>query len=199
VQELVYEAQHVTGGSLSFWQPDINAIIRSEVAWFWDEPVFIPEENLPLLYGIMEPGTIPKKNVFRYVLGLDYQAWLRPLNSTKMFSFSVQYFGQWIPDYDDRQRQPLPEPPTGEDFADIKEYEQTLTLIVNTTYRNGTVVPQVAVAYDPRGVWFVQPQVSFMYEPLRFQVQYSMISGQFANYGFYRDRDQLSFNLSVLF
>jgi hypothetical protein len=199
VQELVYEAQHVTGGTLSFWQPNINAIIRSEVAWFWDEPVFIPEENLPLLFGVMKSGTLPKKNILRYSLGADYKAWIRPLNSRQMFTFLAQYFGQWITDYDDRQRQPLPEPPAGSDFAGIKEYEQTLTLIVNTTYRNGTVVPQVAVAYDPRGVWFVQPQVNFIREPLRFMVQYSMISGQFTNYGFFRDRDQVAFILSVLF
>ncbi len=199
VQELVYESQHVTGGSLSFWQPHINAIIRSEVAWFWDEPVFIPEENAPLLSGVMESGTIPKKNILRYVLGVDYQAWIRPLNRTKMFFFSMQYFGQWTTGYDDRQRQPLPEPPTGENFADVKEYEQALTLLVNTSYRNGTILPQVVAAYDPRGVWFVQPQVNFIYEPIRFQIQYSMITGQFTSYGFFRDRDQLSFILSVLF
>ncbi len=199
VQEFVYEPQNVTGASLSFWQPHINAVIRSEVAWFWDEPVFIPEENMPPLFGVMESGTIPKKNVLRYVLGVDYSAWIRPLNRTKMFFFSAQYFGQWITEYDDRQRQPIPEPPTGQEFADIKEYEQTITLVVNTTYRNGTIVPSVVVAYDPRGVWLVKPQMDFLHEPFRFQIQYSMITGQFTSYGFFRDRDQLSFILSVLF
>jgi hypothetical protein len=199
VRELVYEPQHVTGGSLSFWQPRINAIIRSEVAWFWDEPVFIPEENAPLLVGVPESGTIPKKNVLRYVLGLDYQAWIRPLNSTKMFFFSLQYFGQWITGYDDRQRQPIPEYPDPLNFTDVREYEQALTLIVNTTYRNGTIVPQMVTAYDPRGVWFVQPSVNLIREPFRFQIQYSMITGQFTGYGFFRDRDQLSFILNLLF
>lgn len=199
VQELVYEAQHVTGGSLSFWQPHTNAIIRTEVAWFWDEPVFIPEENAPLLAGVFDSGKIPRKNVLRYVFGVDYKLWIRPLNSRQMFSLSAQYFGQWITGYDERQRQPLPEPPDPTNLADIKEYEQTMTLIVNTTYRNGTVVPQVVAAYDPRGVWMVQPSVNFIREPVRFMVQYSMISGQFTNFGFFRDRDQLSLILSLLF
>jgi hypothetical protein len=199
VQELVYEAQHVTGASLSFWQPHTNTIIRSEVAWFWDEPVFIPEENMPLLSGVMESGTIPKKNVLRYVLGVDYKLWIRPLNSRQMFAITAQYFGQWITGYDDRQRQPIPEPPDPTNLADIKEYEQTLTLIVNTTYRNGTIVPQVVAVYDPRGVWMVQPSVNFIREPVRLQIQYSMITGQFTNFGFFRDRDQLTVILSLLF
>jgi hypothetical protein len=199
VQELVYEPQHVTGTSLSFWESHTNTIIRSEVAWFWDEPVFILEENTPLAVGIPVSGTIPKKNVLRYVLGVDHNLWIRPLNSRQMFSFSVQYFGQWITDYDDRQRQPLSEPPDPTNLAKTKEYEQTLTLIVSTTYRNGTITPRMVTAYDPRGVWMVSPSILFLHEPIRFQIQYSMISGQFTGFGFFRDRDQLSFILGLLF
>jgi len=199
VQEVIYEPQHVTGATLSFWQPRINAVIRSEVAWFWDEPVFIPEENLAPAFGSLESGNIPKKNVFRYVLGVDRNFWIRPLNSRQMFSVSAQYFGQWITGYDDRQRQPVPEYPDRTNWADIKEYEQTLTLILSTTYRNGTIVPQMVTAYDPRGVWMVAPGVNFIYEPLRFRIQYSMIAGQFTGLGFFRDRDQLSFMLTLLF
>jgi hypothetical protein len=147
----------------------------------------------------MESGTIPKKNILRYVFGVDRKFWLRPLNSRQMFFVSAQYFGQWITDHDDRQRQPIPEPPDPTNLADIKEYEQTVTLILNTTYRNGTIVPQMVTAYDPRGVWLVGPSVNFIYEPLRFQIQYNMISGQFTNFGFFRDRDQLSFTLTLLF
>ena len=136
-QELIWEDVQITGGSFNYCDPRTDIIWRGEVAWFWDEPVFIPEENAPLLLGVVESGTIPTKNVLRYCLGVDRKAWIRPLNSRQMFFFSAQYFGQWIPDYDGRQRQPLPEPPTGADFADIKQYEQTLTLLLAGLHCSG--------------------------------------------------------------
>ncbi len=198
VQELIYWDNHVTGGSLSFWEPHINAIIRSEVAWFWHEPVFVPEENAPILFGSLAEPKIMKKNILRFSVGMDYQAWIRPLNKKQMFTFLVQYFGQWVPDFDDRMRQAAPEFPTGE-FANIEQMEQTITLVATTTYRSGTIVPQLAVAYDPRGVWFVQPQVNFIFEPFRFLIQYSSVTGNQTSFGFFRDRDQISVALTVLF
>jgi hypothetical protein len=44
-----------------------------------------------------------------------------------------------------------------------------------------------------------QPQLGYLKEPFRFLVQYSGIYGSFTNFGFFRDRDQISFVISYLF
>ena len=47
-QQLIWEDVQITGGSFNFCEPHTDIVFRGEVAWFWDEPVFIPEENLKL-------------------------------------------------------------------------------------------------------------------------------------------------------
>jgi hypothetical protein len=132
------------------------------------------------------------------MIGLDKQLWIRPLNKASMFFLSMQYFGQWIPNYDDRMRQQAPIYPELLLFPKLKQYENSITAILSTTYMKGNLLPQLALAYDPRGAWLVQPQVNYIREPFRFSIQYSAIEGNFTNFGLFRDRDQISFTLSYL-
>jgi hypothetical protein len=227
--EVSYNPVHITGASLNYWEPRTNTVIRGEVAWFWDEPVFIPEENISVLYGPVLPlpdpvldlaallfgidirdlglnglplnpqsGTIPRKNILRFMIGLDRQMWIRPLNKTNMFFVSLQYFGQWVPDYDDRMKQPLQLYPNPVDFAGVRELESTFTFLMSTMYRKGTLNPQIALAYDVRGAWLIQPSLNYIWEPFRFMLQYSAIEGQFTSFGAFRDRGQITFILTYL-
>ena len=219
----------ITGGSMSYWEPHTNMILRGEVAWFWDEPVFIPEENLATLFGPVIPlpppvldlaaeilgvdvrrlglnglpinpqsGWIPKKNILRFMIGVDKQIWIRPLNKTSMFFISMQYFGQWIPDYDERLRQPIFLYPSLIDFAKQKEVESIFTTIIATTYMGGRLTPQIGVGYDVRGSWLLLGAVNYIWEPFRFAIQYAGIEGNMEGFGAYRDRDQISFMLTYL-
>jgi hypothetical protein len=227
-QELSFPDVQVTGAAMNYWQPQLDVVLRAEAAWFWDEPVFIPQENLklsdttialpPALVSLLSGlagtdlaalgldsvpinptgGTIPEKNIFRYMIGFDKQVWIRPLNGTSMFLVSMQYFAQWIQDFDARIRQPLVLYPDPNQFAGLKEYESVFTTLVNTTYRNGTIMPQMAVAYDVRGAWLVATSASYILEPFRFGVAYSAIMGNFTNFGAFRDRDQITFTLTYL-
>jgi hypothetical protein len=227
--EVSWQPVHITGGSLNYWEPRTNTVVRAEVAFFWDEPVFIPQENISVLYGPTLPlpgwaldlaadlfgidirdlgldglpvnprsGTIPEKTILRYMIGLDKQVWIRPLNRTNMFFVSLQYFGQWIPDYDERLRQALQLYPSPVNFAVLKEIESVFTALVSTMYRKGTINPQLALAYDVRGAWLIQPSVNLIREPFRFMIQYSAIQGNFTNFGAFRDRDQITFILTYL-
>jgi hypothetical protein len=227
--EVSWQPVHITGASLNYWEPNTNTVFRGEVAWFWEEPVFIPEENASVLYGPTLPlpdplldlvgeifgidvrdlglnglplnpesGTIPEKNILRFMFGLDRQTWIRPLNRTSMFFFSLQYFGQWVPDYDNRMKQALQLYPDQVNFSSLKEFENTFTFMVNTMYRKGTLNPQVALAYDVRGAWLIMPSLNFIREPFRFMIQYSAIAGNFTNFGAFRDRDQVTFILTYL-
>jgi hypothetical protein len=145
-----------------------------------------------------QSGTIPTKDILRFMIGLDKQIWIRPVNPTSMFFLSLQYFGQWVPDFDKRMRQGLALYPKPVDFAALRETEHVFTGVLNTMYKEGTIVPQFALAYDVRGAWLIQPSVNYIFEPFRLMFQYSIIEGSFTNFGAFRDRDQITLILTYL-
>ncbi len=227
-QELIWSDVQITGASFNYCDPHTDIIFRGEAAWFWNESVFIPEENLkmsdesiplpPALVDLISEltgtdlellgltslpinptgGTVPEKNILRYMIGFDKYLWVRPLNPRTTFMVSAQYFGQWIPDYDARQKQLLALYPKPLDFAGLRETEHTFTFLTRTNYMNGVINPQLVVAYDVRGAWLLMPSVMFLREPFRFNIQYSGVVGAFTNFGAFRDRDQISFMFSYL-
>ncbi len=205
--ELFWDDVQVTGMSMNYWESLTDVVLRGEVAMFWDEAVFIPEINAPLVpSGIPIPGLdlLPaqgkktEKDILRFMLGLDKNLWVRKLNKLQTFLVSLQYFGQYIPDYDDRIRQAVPIYPDTDRYPGVKEIESVLTMLVTTSYMSGRLTPQMVAAYDVRGAWLVQPSVNFILEPFRFMVQYSSIIGAFTNFGVFRDRDQVTFIFSYL-
>ncbi|MEW6440133.1 MAG: DUF1302 family protein [bacterium] len=143
-------------------------------------------------------GRTPKKNILRYMLGFDKQIWIRPLNKVNTFFISGQYFGQYVPEYDDRMAVPALIYPSLKKYVPVREFESVFTTLVNTMYMNGNLLPQVAAAYDVRGAFLVQPSITYIWEPFRIGVQYSTIFGSFVNFGLFRDRDQISVIFSYL-
>ena len=127
----------ITGASLNFFEPWSEIVFRAEVGMFWDEPVFIPEENLALSDGYTQNdlfdmlvdslglelpwpgiphfpltgGTVPKRDILRWMIGFDKFLWIRPINKISMFMLSAQWFAQYTCDWNDRIRQPLPDAP----------------------------------------------------------------------------------------
>ena len=205
--QVSYPDVQVTGASLSFWQKQTDVIVRTELAWFWDEPVFIPEVNVPLVPlpipipgvpGLPANGSIPKKDVFRWVVGLDKNIWIRPLNKKRTFMCSMQYFGTWYQDYDERMALPAANYPDPNHFSSVKEVESIFTFLMTSDFSGGDIIPQLVVAYDVRGAWMFQPSVNYNFEPFRFMIQYSGIVGNMTGFGVFRDRDQITFILSYL-
>jgi len=226
--EMLFHDVQVTGASMNYWEPRTNFIFRAEAAWFWDEPVFIPDMNLKLsdeeiplppwlvdvlsqVMGIdlasigfdalpLNPtgGVVPKTDILRYMVGFDRQTWIRFLNPTNTFMISMQYFGQWIPDYDERMSQLIFDYPAPLEFVPFKETEHTFTFLMNSLYLKGRLQPQLVVAGDVRGAVLFQPSINFIKEPLRFMLQYSGVQGEMTNFGAFRDRDQISLTVSYL-
>ncbi|MEW6442226.1 MAG: DUF1302 family protein, partial [bacterium] len=151
-QEITFEDEQITGAALNFWETHTETVVRSEVAMFWDEAVFIPQINAPLIPtgipGLELPATgrIPEKNILRYMVGLDKNFWIRPLNKKNVFFFSMQYFGQYIMDYDERIKMAIPIYPDTMDFAGVKELENQITFLVNSTYLQGNLYPSFSAA-----------------------------------------------------
>lgn len=194
VQELLFPKQTITGGSLSFYNDWLKTVFRIELAYHWDEPVFIPEVNLAA-----PAAEIPEKDIFRFAVAVDKNFWIRALNKNAMFNLTLQYFGEKIQDWDDRIRMAAFDFPTGA-FATTKEYEQDFVFLVYTNYLSGKINPQISGAYDPRGAWLLLPQVNFIWEPWRLTIQYAYADGpDDVSFGFYKDRDQISFTFSLLF
>ncbi|MEW6440788.1 MAG: DUF1302 family protein [bacterium] len=219
----------ITGASANYWESRTDTVFRGEVAWFWNEPVFIPQVNTSTLFGpqleLPDPvldvvadllgvdirdlglrglplnpqsGSIPRKDILRYMLGFDKQIWVRPLNKVNTFFISGQYFGQWVPDFDERMATPALVYPSLRKYVPVSEFEHVFTFIGNSMYLKGNLQPQVACAYDLKGAILLQPSINFIHEPFRFMLQYSVILGSFANFGLFRDRDQVSFIFTYL-
>ena len=227
-QELIFDDVQITGASMNYFEQHTGIVFRGEVGMFWDEPVMIPDINLKLSdtslplppalvdwlseeMGIdlrslgfdslpLNPtgGSVPKKDILRFMVGMDKFLWIRPLNPRTTFMLSLQYFGQWVPDYDERMKMPLSIYPNPMDFVGVRETEHTFTGMINTNYLNGKVTPTVAMAYDVRGALLVAPSLAFIREPFRFTIQYNGVFGNLVNFGAFRDRDQVTFIFSYL-
>ena len=84
------------------------------------------------------------------------------------------------------------------EFIPFEETEHTFTFLMNSLYLKGRLQPQLAMAYDVRGAFLLQPSLNFIMEPLRFMLQYSGVQGEMTNFGAFRDRDQISLTVSYL-
>jgi hypothetical protein len=168
------------------------------------------------VYGIPfspQSGPIPVKNSLNWMIGFDKQIWMRALNKKSMFFTSFQYFGKWYPDWDKDQYLAVPkgdlylaEPNsiTGEPIPDLSQYpsiesvSSIFTGLISTNYMNGALNPQLAIAYDVRGVWLFLPSVMYIKEPFRVSLQYGGIVGNYTGFGVFRDRDQISVNFTYM-
>ncbi len=159
-------------------------------------------------------GNIAKRDILRWMIGFDKQIWVRPLNKESMFFTSFQYFGQWIQNYQSDSILPAAIPDkfvpntvnslTGErvpdytQFPHIKETEHIFTALILTNYKKGSINPQMAMAYDLRGVWLLLPSITYIREPFRFGIQYAGIVGNYTSFGLFRDRDQIAVTFAYL-
>jgi hypothetical protein len=196
---------YIVGGSSNTYVKPIDTVIRTEAAYFFNAPVFIPAINTPapdfsLGYPQFLTGDIPKRDFFRFAIGLDKDIWIRPLNKTNAFSFSLQYFGSYMRDWNSSIVNGIPKYPDSTDYVSTKRYEQTITLLARTWYLKGNLQPEITFGWDPRGSFLFIPAVTYQFmDRFRVKLQYADIYGKLVGFGFFRDRGQVSANFSVLF
>ena len=210
--------QQITGASATFAVPfDPYTIIRSEFAQFWDERQFQTGSNLaptgppqqtalgPLPTGA---GTLPTRNVARWMIGADRNVWIRWLNPSNTFLLSGQYFHSYIQGFQDNMQiaavratrfgspPGVPVYSTSFDFANQKESDVTFTYSVSSQYYHGTITPGVFGMYNIRGVNAVVPSVGYQIgSNIQLVLKYAFITGTYNGLGFFRDRDQLLFRV----
>jgi len=91
----------VSGATTTFAIPQLYTIVRSEVAYFKDEPAFSQGQLDPFIFnqpnvGSRNTGGRRLRDSIACVLGLDVNQWLRFLNPHQTFFFSTQFFYKHI-------------------------------------------------------------------------------------------------------
>lgn len=109
-----YPLVWVNGASMTTALPSLKSVLRAEVAYFVDEPLFvgptktaIPGVGLTGEYatGFLGPAvaqqlnTVSKQNTFNMALGWDLNQLIRPINPNQTFFISTQFFYRHIFDY----------------------------------------------------------------------------------------------------
>jgi hypothetical protein len=158
--------------------------------------------------------------------GIDVNQFIRVLNPGQTFFISTQFFYKHLFGAIDRKPVPGRIPMDGEvlpvteaDFvvaqgglspfgavepALIKQPTDTFlhTLFITTSYRSGTVNPAFVAFYDWGGALVWQPSITFIYDPFRFSVDYSILQAGTLKAGsgvsLLRDRDSVQFRFEYV-
>jgi len=114
----IHELTPVIGLATSFFAEPLDGIIRAEAEYFYNEPGFIPQQNLGIKDGMFDlqvlsacsPDalgnkrcSVPKADMLRWEIGFDRFFFFRPLNPTNSFTLITAVVGQYNLDETDRQ------------------------------------------------------------------------------------------------
>jgi hypothetical protein len=177
---------------------------------FENEPGVIPEYNLNIgnpngLSSVNDPGTVPVADILRWEIGFDRFFFFRPLNPTNSFVLSASQVGQYNLDETSKkdfrfggQRKPgkdvLGVNPVPDDFVQQKKVEAFAQVTLQTDYMHGRLNPRVTWIQNVRGTHAFHPSVTYRWsDSLLFSVDLLYIGGEYQSFGFFRDKDQLSF------
>ena len=195
----------ITGATSTFAVPSFYSIVRSELAYFKDEPAFTQCQLDPFCFmpinrlgsSSVDPkapntGGRRTRDAWAMVLGLDKNHWIRVLNPNQTFFISTQVFFKQILSSAHQEVLPPskkytePRPPSqvapvlrGQliDPVFITQPKNQLlqTFFIGTSYRSGTINPGFTMFYDWGGAFLYQPSISYSRDPFRVVVDYSLL------------------------
>jgi hypothetical protein len=205
-------------------------IIRSEFAYFSNEPRYRQSEIDPFVIyrspGRPRRGARRRGDSVNFVVGIDLNQFLRVLNPHQSIFISTQFFYKHLVNAADsgklkfgnfsvEEGEVLPVPARfvqpellNQFYATEPVYvrqptDQFLqTLLIGTSYLSSQVNPQFLVFYDWGGALLFQPGVTFVRDPFRFTVDYTIIHANTLKGGsgisLLRDRDNIQFRLEYV-
>jgi hypothetical protein len=218
----------VTGGSTTFALPSLYSVVRSEIAYMYNEPRYTQVNIDPFSLRAQQPRLLPTTggrdtgDSLNMVLGLDINRYIRFLNPNQTFLISTQFFVKHLfgvaSDTPIRRSnltngEVLPVParyildpggvaPVRPVF--VRQPTDTLlnTLLITTSFRSSTIEPQFVFLYDWGGAFLYQPTITFRHDPFRFVIDASFISAHTLKGGsgisLFRDRDNVQFRLEYV-
>ena len=182
---VLYPKVQISGGTLTFSVPRFSSIIRSEFAYFHDEPFFhnsASDQILgPALTGDITPGyqqvgTDPgtgqarlryrskasRSDVVRWSLGIDITRYISLLNPNQSFLISSQIFGRHILDFNDTPVSDVSDSfGFGHFAAPIKDPNRDNNTFVNIDQHQFIQTLLVSTAYFSGAV---EPKLIFLYD-----------------------------------
>ncbi|MBI4516401.1 MAG: hypothetical protein HY699_11370 [Deltaproteobacteria bacterium] len=195
----------VSGATVTFPIDSLYTIVRSEIAYFKDEPRFRQSRIDPFVFhGLFKPqnpttGGRELGDSINFVLGFDINQYIRSLNPYQTFFFSTQFFYKHLRDAVARGEDPLPytevfegevlpvpqrnafyrlQPELGAlepSFIRHPTDQFLHTLYIATSFRSGTINPSVTFFYDWTGGFVYAPAIGFQRDPWRFSVEYDIL------------------------
>jgi len=122
------------GGSLDFYSETVKSAFRIEGAYTQGEE----------FANTLNPRLFSESDVFRWVVGVDHNLFIRSLNANKAFLISFQTFGQHILDHEKKVA------PLGTVGIPDWEVNHISTLLIKGWWMNDLLSPQIITAYDWR-------------------------------------------------
>ena len=122
------------GGSLDFYSDTLKSAFRIEGAFTQGEE----------FANTLESRLFSESDVFRWVIGIDHNLFIRSLNANKAFLLSFQTFGQHILDHETQQA------PLGIVGMPDWKVNHISTLLIKGWWMNDMLSPQLITAYDWR-------------------------------------------------
>lgn len=171
--EVVYPKVDLFGLTASSYSAAADAVFSAEVAYIRDFAYNFGQSSFwSLILGGPGYDGVKRKNIVRSMLRMDKNLAFtqRLLGTEKPAFFSVQLFDTWIKGF---RRE--------EDLIQLvgfgqrsKEHSTLATIILDTSYRNGTVNPTLVAGYDiSYGGGFAVPSLTLQYgKNWRFKIEY---------------------------
>jgi len=213
----------VFGTTSTFALPAWYSVVRTEVAYFKDEPAYTQYQLDPFLFGEKTTtGGRRLRDSVNAVLGWDANFWLRALNPRSTFFLTTQVFFKHIfeaagrrvyqPDgtpNPDREVLPVIDtllPRLGVPLEPVYVTQPRTsilhTAVLSTSYFSGRILPLFAFFYDWGGAFVYQPGVSYIHDPFRFSIDYSILDAHRLKGGsgisLLKDRDNVQFRIEYV-
>lgn len=213
----------VFGASSTFAIPQWYSVLRTEVAYFKDEPAYTQFQFDPFQFGeTATTGGRRLRDSINAVFGWDVNFWLRALNPHNTFFLTSQFFFKHIinaagsrvykPDgtpNPDREILPvidtlLPRLGIPLEPVYVSQPQQSFlqTFALATSYYSGRINPVFALFYDWGGALVYQPGVTYVHDPFRFSIDYSILDAHRLKGGsgisLLKDRDNIQFRLEYV-
>jgi hypothetical protein len=221
----------ISGATTSFELPRLRTVVRSEFAYSKDEPRYLQSQLDPLIFLLKDrklTGGSRSGDSINYVVGFDINRYIRFLNPNQTFFVSTQFFykhlvdavprgklgqypaspgvveGEVLPVPEKYVPNPLATTLGGLEPSFVWQPTDTFlhTLAIATSYRSGTINPVFTIFYDWGGAFLYQPSVTFVRDPWRFAINYSILDAGRLKGGsgisLFRDRDNMLFQLEYV-
>lgn len=135
--EFKWPYKTTVGGTVNYHSPALATVFRGEFAYDIDQPFSYQQDNSQFL-----SGDYAEKDRLSAMLGFDRNTWIRPLNDYKTFYFSGQWFQSYVFDVDEGDLV------TGYGDRGDDDYQTVFSLLVNTEYKHGDIIPEVVAVHS---------------------------------------------------